>query len=230
MKFKKIKILLIKMFHHHSKNTSCRVRAIHNVAKGPNVNVVVDGKIALSDVSYKAVSNYLKIPQGKHAIAITSVDGLTVLTSAVVDLAAGKDYTVICHGNVQNLSSIALLALMDNNSCPAARKSHVRFIHAAATIPTVDIWANMKTKVFSNVSYGKTGNPVYLPVDSGNISLAAAPTGTTTVVLGPLPLRLDSKKTYTIIATGLLNDEEAPLSVIVSEDNACSTVHSHHFW
>ena len=213
------------MHSHHHTPASSRVRAVHNVANGPNVNVVVDGKIALSGVPYKAISDYLKVSSGKHAVAITTTDGAKTLASLEADLQKDKDYTIIAHGDVSNLSSISLLPLVDNNSCPAIGKSHVRFVHAAATVPAVDIWANMNTKVFNNVSYGSTGEPTYLPVDSGDISLAVAPAGTTEVVLGPLPLRLGRGKTYTIIATGLLNDDDAPLSAIISEDNSCATVH-----
>ena len=211
---------------HHSPPASSRVRAVHNVANGPNVNVVVDGKIALSDVPYKAISDYLKVPSGKHAVAITTSDGAKTLASLDADLVPKGDYTIIAHGDVTNLSTVALLALQDDNSCPKQGKAHVRFVHAAAKVPTVDIWANMQTPVFQNVSYGSTGSPTYVPVDAGDITLAVAPAGSTEVVLGPLPLRLEQKKTYTVIATGLLDDDNSPLSALVSEDSSCSTVHT----
>ena len=208
------------MFHHRQQNVGMsKVRCIHNVAAGPNVNVVVDGKIALSNVPYKAVSAYLKVPSGKHALAITTVDGITVLASTAVNLIPGKDYSVIAHGDVTNLKSIALLELVDNKSCPPHNKAHIRFIHAAATIPNVDIWINNKYKVFPNVAYGSVGNPQYLSVNATNVKVSAASTGTTNIALGPLPLTLESRKIYTIIATGLLNDSSAPLSVIVIPDS-----------
>lgn len=212
--------------HGHHQAASSRVRAVHNVANGPNVNVVVDGKIALSDVSYKAISDYLKVPSGKHAVAITTTDGSKTLASLDADLVPKADYTIVAHGDVTNLSSVALLALQDDNTCPKRGKAHVRFVHAAAKVPAVDIWANMQTPVFQNVAYGSTGSPTYVPVDAGEITLAVAPAGSTEVVLGPIPLKLDQKKTYTVIATGLLEDEDSPLSALVSEDNSCATVHT----
>ncbi len=211
--------------HHHQEKGS-RVRAVHNVAKGPNVNVLLDGKMALSGVGYKAISDYLKVPSGKHTVSITTTDGKTTLASVDVGLIPGKDYTVVAHGDISDLSSIDLLALQDDNSCPTHGKAHVRFIHAAAKVPGVDIWANMNTPVFTSVSYGNTGEPTYVIVDAGHISLAVTPAGSTDVVLGPLDLKLDAKKTYTILATGLLDDEEAPLSALVSEDSSCSTIHT----
>lgn len=210
---------------HHKHSSYSRVRAVHNVAQGPNVNVVVDGNVALGNVAYKAVSDYLKVPSGQHSVAITTTDGAKTLASVNTNLSANKDYTLIAHGDVKNLGTIALLALEDNNSCPAKGKSHVRFVHAAANVPAVDIWANMANKVFSNVAYGSTGNPVYLPVASGEITLAVTAANDTNVVLGPLPLFLEAGKTYTVIASGLLDSDEAPLTALVSQDNACPTIH-----
>ena len=212
---------------HHKQPTQgfSKVRAVHNVAKGPNVNVVLDGKIALENVSYMAVSDYLKVPSGKHAVAITTTDGSKTLASTTVTLSPGVDYTVIAHGDVTQPTTLSLLALQDDNSCPKAGKAHVRFVHAAATVPAVDVWANMESKVFSDVSYGQTSQPVYLPVKAGEISIAVTPAGSGDVVLGPVDLRLESGKTYTIIASGLLGDEDAPLSAIISQDSACATVH-----
>jgi len=134
---------------------------------------------------------------------------------------------VIAHGLISDLSSIALLPLKDNNNCPLGGKAHVRFVHAAAGAPAVDIWAN-NSKVFNNVSYGNTGSPVYLPVDAGMINLSVTPTGTSDVVLGPIPLNLESGKVYTIIATGLVNDKTNPLNTLTTVDNVCITVRTHH--
>lgn len=211
------------MYHHNS-----RVKVVHNIPFAPNVDVIVDNKIVLSNVAYKKVSDYLSVPSGPHHLAIAA-NG-TVLAQANVNLKSGADYTVIAHGNVADLKSIALLPLEDDNTCPKAGKAHVRFIHAAAKVPAVDIWANNKLKVFTNVAYGSTGKPVYLPVDAGDISLSVTPAKTNNVVLGPIDLNLESGNVYTIIATGLLNDRKAPLDVILTTDSHCHTVHTWSWW
>lgn len=208
--------------HHQRRVPVSRVRCVHNVANGPKVNVVLDGKIVLSDVPYKAVSGYLQVPAGQHALAITTTDGAKTLASLRVDLVGGADYTVIAHGDVRNLSSIALLALKDDKSCPARGKSHVRFVHAAATVPNVDIWVNNEFKMFQNVGYGSARSVSIL---SGTVNVSVTPAGANSVVLGPLPLTLSPGKSYTVIASGLLNNSQAPISVIVSEDSSCYTYH-----
>lgn len=208
---------------HHMKANS-RVKVIHNVANGPVVDVVLDGNKALSNVEYKVQSDYLVVPSGKHSVNISA--GGKVLASANVDLAPNEDYTVIAHGDVKDLSSLALLALKDNNACPARGKAHLRFVHAAAGAPAVDIWAG-NNRVFQNVSYGNTGSPTYLPVDAGTVDVSVTPAGSTDRVLGPISLTLGNGKIYTVTASGIVGDSESPLTALVHEDRMCS-VHQHH--
>ena len=211
--------------HHRSPQQYSKVKVVHNVAKGPSVNVFVDGKEVLSDVDYKVQSGYLKLPSGKHNLSIQAGD--KVLATANVDLSPNADYTVIAHGDVNDLSSIALLALKDNNSCPAAGKAHIRFIHASAGAPAVDIWAGNNAKIFENVSYGRTGVPTYLPVDAGVVDVSVTPTGSVQRVLGPLSLNLEQGKVYSVIASGVVGDNVAPLTALVHEDNKCA-INVHH--
>jgi hypothetical protein len=227
--FKKVRLnylsfLLNKMGYDHHSHSKSRVNVVHNVAKGPAVDVVVDGDKVLQDVEYKVQSGYLALPSGKHTVSIEA--GGNKLAIADVELEPGKDYTVVAHGDVTDLSSISLLPLQDDNSCPAKGKAHLRFVHAAAGAPPVDIWAGTQTRIFENVPYGKTGSPVYLPVDAGKVDVSVTPTGTVDRVVGPLPLTLEQGKVYTVVASGVVGDSEAPLTALVNEDKKCS-VHVH---
>jgi hypothetical protein len=195
-----------------------RIRVIHNVAKAPNVDVYLDGKNVLSNVPYKAISDYLRVPSGMHQIQVTAAGTDTILFNLNPTLAPNAQYTVIAHGLVSP-NSLALLALQDNVSCPAAGNAHVRFVHAAAGAPNVDIYAG-DTKIFSNVAYGSTGNPVYLPVAAGDVDISVSPAGSDDIVLGPLPLNLEASKIYTIIASGIVGDNTTPLTALVSEESS----------
>lgn len=196
-----------------------RIRVVHNVAKGPSVDIVFNGKVVLTNVPYKAISDYLKVPAGPARIEVVVANTTTLIIKADVNLATGSAYTVIAHGDAANLASLAALALTDDMTCPAPGKAHVRFIHAAAKVPAVDIYVNESVKVFPNVAYGKTGTPTYLPVDAGIVNVDVTPAGALDMVLGPLPLNLESGQIYTVIASGLLNDPQAPLTALVTEDS-----------
>lgn len=200
------------------------LRVVHNVASSLFVEIALDGKTILSNVGYKAVSDYLQVLEGHHVVTVSA--GGSILIKANVNLAKGQDYTAIAHGNSEDLSSLGLLALEDNHHCPHKNKAHVRFIHAAAGAPNVDVYAG-DTAVFKNVAYGSTGKPAYLPVMAGEVSVTVSPAGSEDVVVGPLDLVLEPRKTFTIIATGLVGDETYPLDAILISDNYCSRVHMH---
>ena len=204
-----------------------RLRVVHNVANGPNVDALLDGNMALKNFSYKAISDYLEIKSGVHVVSVYVSDTTTLIGSWSLDLNPGQSYTLIVHGLIKNLESIAVLLLEDNLTCPMNGKAHVRFIHAAASIPAVDIYAGT-TKVFSNVSYGQTGNPSYLPVQYGQVNISVTVAGDNKTALGPLALPLSSGGIYTIIATGLLGDRMSPLSALVSEDSKGTCIIMHH--
>ena len=204
-------------------NETARLRVVHNVANGPNVDGVLDGKMVLKGVAYKAISDYLEISAGIHTLSVYVSGTDTLIGNWGLNLGAGSAYTLIVHGLITDLKSIAPLLLRDNLTCPMHGRAHVRFVHAAASIPGVDIYAG-DNKVFSDVTYGKTGDPSYLPVDAGQVQISVTTTGSNQIALGPIPLQLASGGIYTIIATGLLGDKTSPLSALVSEDSKGSCI------
>jgi hypothetical protein len=208
--------------------STSKIRIVHNVANGPNVDGFLDGKMVLKSVAYKAISDYLEIKSGYHTISVYVSGTNTIIGKWNVNLDPGSAYTLIVHGLIKDLKSIAPLLLMDNLTCPMSGKAHVRFIHAAASIPSVDIYAG-DNMIFNNVSYGKTGNPVYLAVNSGTVDVSVTTTGSTNIALGPISLQLSSGGIYTIIASGLLGDNMSPLSALVSEDSKGSCVMMYNY-
>lgn len=206
-----------------------RIRFIHNVAGGPQVDIYVDNKLIASNVPYKTISDYIKLQSGPHQLNINASNTGDAILSSGLNLESGQDYTIIVQGSINTPASLNLFALKDNNSCPQQGKSHIRFIHSAPGAPSVDVYANNITSnnngqpgsiIFSNVKYGSVGNPTYLPVDSGIYNVAVTPTGRNNIVVGPVPLRLEQGKVYTIIASGLINNMSYPLTALVSEDNS----------
>ncbi len=116
-----------------------------------------------------------------------------------------------------------MLALVDDNACPANGKAHVRFVHAAAGAPNVDVYAGL-SRVFNNVAYGSIGSPSYLPVVAGKVKVSATPAGSAEIVAGPLKLQLDKGTVYTLVASGLVGSHKYPLTVIATADNVCATI------
>lgn len=195
-----------------------KLRLVHNVAGGENVDIYIDSIKAASNVPYGKISNYLTLDSGAHFIQLTKAGGLDVLVSGSVNLMKAQDYTTIAHGSMVKANAPhGLLTLLDNNSCPAMGKAHIRFVHAAADAPKVDVYFN-NALTFADVKYGTTSNPVYLPIEEGEYDVVLRLAGKMDKVLGPFPLIFDHQ-TYTFIASGIPGNSMIPLSLLNSIDN-----------
>ncbi len=102
----------------------------------------------------------------------------------------------------------------DDLVCPETDKAHIRFIHAAATVGTVDFHADGNV-LFGKVRYGETGNPTYLSVPSSEYDIDIVIDGR---IIGA-DMFLQPQQIYTVILTGTLENDDAPLDAIITEDN-----------
>lgn len=200
----------------HSKECSF-FRVLNNVADGPDIDVYFDGKLVISQIAYSKITDFLKVPSGCHSVDIKDTCKQKMLIQAEINFKPCKSYTLIVHGLAKSRCHIKPLLLKDNLSQIPNGKARIRFVHAAASVPAVDIYAG-DMLIFSNVSYGQTGDPPYLMVDAGTIPLLATLAGTSNRVIGPLTVPLPSGSNYTFVATGLVNDTSAPLSVLMIDD------------
>ena len=199
-----------------------RVRVLHDVAKGPNVDIYIDGSRALSNVPFRANSDYKEVPAGVHTVEVKahpSTAASQALITKNINLAEAANtpyYTVIAHGDASNLSSLDLLLVKDRDVCPAVGTTTVRFVHSAATVPAVDVYLN-GAKTLSNRAYGSTTN--YLEVPAGEAQIQVNVAGTNQAVLGGT-LLFESGTNYTIYAAGLVGDRDAPLEITMLEDSS----------
>jgi hypothetical protein len=190
-----------------------RVRVVHASPDAPAVDVWVDGKAALTNVPFKAISDYLALTAGDHKVQVVQT-GKTepAAISATLKLDPDKDYTVVAAGR---LAEIAPLVLVDNNAAPAAGKAHVRFVHTSPDAPAVDIAVKGGPVIFPNVAF--KGASQYVPVDAGTYDLEVRPAGKTDVVLAVPGVKLDAGNVYTVFAMGLASGE-AKLVAVPSVD------------
>lgn len=187
-----------------------RVRVVHASPDAPAVDVWVADKPAFTNAPFKGITDYAALAAGSYGVKVVPA-GKTepAVIDAKLDLAAGKDYTVVALGK---LAEIGPLVLTDNNAAPAAGKAHVRFVHASPDAPAVDIAvAGGGPVLFKNVAFKQTGD--YLPVDAATYDLEVRLAGTETVALKVPGLKLDSGTVYTVFAMGLAGGEPALMAV-----------------
>ena len=178
-----------------------QVRVIHLSPDAPTVDVAVNGTVAAS-VSYLEVTGYLPVPAGDTRFTVTpSGASEPVVIDATVPLGAGAFYTVVATGLLAG-GDVQPLVLVDNAS--ATGQAQVRFVHASADAPAVDVAVTDGPILFGGVPF--RGASQYGAVDGGTYDLEVRVAGTQTVAL-PLPgVSFNGGTNYTVFATGLLAD------------------------
>ena len=178
-------------------NSQSRMRAVNGVIDGP-VNFKVDGATVLSNVPFTGTSSYIPVASGSHTLAIdaANVPG-TSIASASASLAGARDYTVLSYGRI---SSPSIVALLDDNSLPAANFSKIRFVNALADGATVDVLVNFASQA-AGIAPGKASS--YYTVGSAtNYTISFTTPGGVTVVASLSGLELVSQQVYTAYLFG----------------------------
>lgn len=185
-----------------SAQTMNMVRVMHASPDAPAVDVYVNGQPVLTNVPFFAVSNYLSLPDGSYAVAITPAGKpeSDAVLRATLKVQGGYTGTVAAVGFVNNIDTV----LFEDNLSPVpAGKARVRIIHASPNAPAVDIkLAGTSTVVVANAPFKAAAT---VEVDAGTYQFDISPAGQSAVVFTTPALRFESGWVYTLVATGDLN-------------------------
>jgi hypothetical protein len=197
-----------------------RIRIVHASPDAPNVDIWVNGSVAVSNLAFNDATDYIALAAGDYGIAVTPTGGTAAdaVIEATLTLAAGVDYTVAAVGRV---AEIAPLVLEDNNAAPAAGKAHIRVVHASPDAPAVDIAVAGGPVLIADLAFPTASD--YLPVNAGTYDLSVRPTGTETSALGIDGFVADAGTTYTVFATGLAGDGSLGVLPRVDATNPSAT-------
>jgi hypothetical protein len=164
--------------------------------------VLVDNSAALTNVAYKAASNYLEVPSGSRNLKVRATGTTTVVIDQTATLDQGSAYTVIATGRV---ASIAPLVLTDDQTSPAAGNVRLRLVHASPSAGNVDIYVTTTTAdittatpTLANVAFRVASN--YLEVPAGTYRVRITPAGTKTVAIDVNNVALTAGQVRTAVA------------------------------
>jgi hypothetical protein len=212
--------LLVPIAGTSAQEGQARVRIVHASPDAPNVDIWVDGAVAVSNLAFNTATEYVALPAGDHAVAVTPAGGTAAdaVIDATLTLEAGMDYTVAAVGQVADIEP---LVLEDNNAAPAAGKAHIRVVHASPDAPNVDVAVAGGPVLIENLAFPTASD--FLPVDAGSYDLDVRPTGTETVAIDINGFMAEAGTIYTVFATGLLADGSLGVLPLVDATNAAST-------
>lgn len=162
-----------------------QVRVVHASPDAPSVDVLVDDATVLSNVPFKAASDYLAVPSGSRNVKVRVSGTSTVVIDANATVGDGRAYTVLATGAA---SSIAPLVLEDDLTDPAAGNIKLRLVHASPTAGNVDIYVTSTDAsiaalqpTVANVPF--RGASAYLQAPAGTYRVRITPVGTKTVAI-----------------------------------------------
>ena len=182
--------------------TTAQVRVVHASPDAPNVDVLVDGTVALANVPYRTASSYLEAPAGSRNLRVRPTGTTTVVIDANANLAASGAYTVLAAGRV---ASLAPLVLQDDLTAPAAGNIKLRLVHAAPSAGNVDIYVTAPTTDLATATPTLTAVPfrtasAYLQVPAGTYRVRITPAGTKTVAIDVNNVALTAGQIRTAVA------------------------------
>lgn len=159
---------------------TARVRVAHASPDAPNVDVFFDDNRVLSDVPFRAVSNYLSVPAGSYGVRITAAgDADTVAFEGEVTVEAGIDYTVAAVGELSE-DTFQPRVLIDRNRRLPDSIAEVRVFHASPDAPAVDVTAGHFT-LADGISFGDVGHYSIIPAGEQTVNVRPCSTLNTLV-------------------------------------------------
>jgi hypothetical protein len=198
------------------------LRVVHASPDAPDVNVLVDGAAALSNVAYKDGSEYLALDAGTHDIAvqaITPAGTATVIDLSDTQLDPDTDYSVLAVGKVAD-DTLRALVLDNPAAAIPAGKLRARVVHAAPGAPAVDVYVTAPGPLggaapLATLAFGDDAGPVELDAGDYEIRIATPGAGGSVVYDSgtvPLPAGAD----LLVVAVDNTTTGSSPVSLVVN--------------
>ena len=184
-----------------------RVRAIHAIGNAPAVDVLADGAVAASALTFGNASGYASLSAGAHTVTVRATGQTTALLTAAPTVVANTDYTFVAAGRLGATTGPTprLIAITDAAAPPAGQAS-IRVVHASPAAGNVDVYATSPTAdiatatpVLTNVAFGAVAAP--LDVAAGTYRFRVTPTGTKIVAIDVNDVAVTAGK-YVAVAVG----------------------------
>ncbi len=175
------------------------IRVAHASPDAPNVDVWVNGSVAISDLAFGEITDYLMVPTGTYNVQVTPT-GLAAPVVIDADLPLQKNvaYTVAA---TDVLANITPMVYIDDNSMPGPGLARVNFGHLSPDAPNVDVWVDGAVAI-TDLAFQEVSP--YLEVPAGTYNVKVTPTGVAAPVVIDIDVSLDAGTVYSAYVEGLL--------------------------
>lgn len=191
------------------------IRFIHAATNTPAVDIWVDEKVLVTNIQHKTASDYFKVSNDNHEIKIMRAGTDEDIFDFEIEPDIGECITVTIIGDMED-ETLEIEILNDNEEKVPGGKSLIKLFNAAESLPNIDVYTDNEI-AFIDAGYMNTTD--YIEVNSGEeILLNMTEAGTDISLLDPIPIILESGKSYTLIISGIEGDLDYPLSMFLAKE------------
>lgn len=155
-----------------------QMRIAHLSPNAPAIDVWVDGVLSWTDVDFDIITAYLLLPAGEHRLQFSPAGQTEPVIDIVVTLQSRAAYTLATLGPWDQGDLVPSLFVDDLS--PSLFAAKIRFLHASADLPAVDVALAEGTVLYSNLAFAEATG--YLSLPAGHYDLELRLAGTNTVV------------------------------------------------
>lgn len=199
------------------------VRIGHFSPDAPNVDIYVDGDLAVEDLAFTQVTPFLDVPAGTREVVVTATgDAIddAVLGPLDVTLEADTNTTIGAIGSLEN-DSLSVTAFTENYGPLADGTARITVLHTIEGEREFDVFGSSVLLIqflrYPNADLGADGAFTRdVPAGSYNLSVRLSDAGVT--IRTATGVELDDGEYYLIVALGPQSDE-GDLLVVPSGGN-----------
>jgi len=188
------------------------IRVFHASPNSPAIDLYIDDKIAIRNLSYRGFSTYLRTAPGNYNIKVFETgQNVNPVINTRLDVPGRSIITVAAIGALPNIS---LLPILEPTFSRNPSQAYIRFSQLSLNSPNLDL-VEPSGKIFSNVAYKQTTD--YIPINPGIHTFNINTSSNNERVLHVPNIRLMPNKIYTLYTIGLLG-KIPPLQVLIPLD------------
>jgi hypothetical protein len=189
------------------------INVLHLSPDAPNVDVLLNGEAALTDVAFGDFSGWVAVPAGEHQVQVVPTGEMAdaAVIDAMVTVEAGAAYHIAAIGMVAEIQAAIFQADLSMLEDDTAR---VRVLHTSPDAPAVDIAVTGGDVLIENLEFPNASD--YLEVPAASYDLEVRPTGTMDVALELPGVELEGTMVYDVFAIGQLGDGSLTVLVVPS--------------
>ena len=160
-------------------SSKTQLRVMNAVVDEPNLDLLVDGTSAATNIAYGTSDGYHSIASGSRHIQIEPSGTSSPLIDQNISFSSGSSTTIIA---ANFSSSITTLVLTDDNSAPPSGDIKLRIVNAAPSIGPADVYivspgtdVSGTSPTLTNLAFGSASS--YQTLSATNYEIMFTPTG-----------------------------------------------------